>query len=156
MPKHKQATPDVAAGPSPTQAEIEGLARKQGMRALLNLNVEGEPGQVLSPNVEATWAHTFYMQHERLSLDVHFLDAGYVTAFLVRLERIAKPVYVHSRQGRRAAALIGILLAEQQGLSGVEAVLAARSRGLDCGEELRPFVEAEVDRRRARSGAQAS
>jgi protein tyrosine phosphatase (PTP) superfamily phosphohydrolase (DUF442 family) len=149
MSKPLFVTPQLAVGPSPTRKEIEALARKHGIRALLNLNVEGEAGQILSPNVEATWAHTFYLQHERLSLDVEFLDAAFASAFLALVERIAKPVYVHSRKGRRAAALAAIYLAVSRGLPGPEALREARSLGLAGEAVLERFVEVEVERRRA-------
>lgn len=71
------------------------LARKAGFRALLNLNTEGEPGQILSPNVEATWAHAFELQHERVSIEVGNLRSEGMYRFLETLQKIGKPVYVH-------------------------------------------------------------
>jgi protein tyrosine phosphatase (PTP) superfamily phosphohydrolase (DUF442 family) len=100
----------VSFGKSPTIRDIEMLSRKAGFRALLNLNTEGEPGQVLSPNVEATWAHTFEMQHERVSIDPAVWRSEWVDRFLETLRTIAKPVYVHSLTGRRAATLITVHL----------------------------------------------
>jgi hypothetical protein len=44
----------VSLGNSPTVPNIEVLARKAGFRALLNLNTDGERGQILCPNGEAT------------------------------------------------------------------------------------------------------
>ncbi len=123
------------------------LARKAGFRALLNLNAEGEPGQILSPNVEATWAHTFEMQHERVSIDL-VLRSELVDEFLETLQEIAKPVYVHSLLGRRAAALMTIHLALERGISGADALVEAKTLGIDCAlERLQRFTVYEVDRR---------
>ena len=90
---------DISVGRSPTIREIETLARKAGFRSLLNLNTEGEPGQVVSPNVEATWAHTFDMYHERVSVDPLHPRRACVDRFLETLGRIAKPVFVPGPDG---------------------------------------------------------
>ena len=135
-------------GKSPTIRDIEMLSRKAGFRALLNLNTEGEPDQILSPNVESTWAHTFEMQHERVSTDLAALGSERVDEFLRALHLIAKPVYVHSLRGRRAAALVTIYLALERRVSGSDALAAEKALGLDCApESLRRFVVSEVDRR---------
>lgn len=97
---------DVSIGPSPDIGQIEWLARRRGFRALLDLNEEGEPGQTLSPNVAASWAHTFGLVHERVSISLERPDAADVARFLATLRAIQKPVYVHSAHGARAAALV--------------------------------------------------
>ena len=144
----------LSLGSSPTVRDIERLARKAGFRTLLNLNMEGEPGQVLSPNVEATWAHTFEMQHGRVSIDFELLLPERVDRFLETLRASPKPVYVHSLGGRRAAALATIHLALARGIPGSEALAAAQALGIDCElESLRRFAVSEVDRRTRRSAA---
>jgi protein tyrosine phosphatase (PTP) superfamily phosphohydrolase (DUF442 family) len=143
----------ISFGKSPTIRDIAMLARKAGFRALLNLNTEGEPRQILSPNVEATWAHTFEMQHERVSINVSVLRSEWVDRFLETLQRIGKPVYVHSLNGRRAAALMIIHLGLERRLSGDEALAEAKTLGLDCAlEQLQRFTVSEVDRRTHPSG----
>jgi protein tyrosine phosphatase (PTP) superfamily phosphohydrolase (DUF442 family) len=143
----------VSVGRSPTIRDIEVLARKAGFRGLLNLNTEGEPGQILSPNVEATWAHTFEMQHERVSIDPAALRPELVDSFLETLQGVAKPVYVHSLLGRRAAALMTVHLALERELSGGDALMEAKALGLDCVlEQLLRFTVSEVDRRTHPSG----
>jgi protein tyrosine phosphatase (PTP) superfamily phosphohydrolase (DUF442 family) len=140
----------ISLGVSPTIRDIGQLARKAGFRALLNLNTEGEPGQRLSPNVEATWAHAFELEHQRASIDVATLRPEQVDRFLEALREIHKPVYVHSLGGQRAKAMMTIHLALERGLGGRQALTQAQGLGLDCGlEPLRGFVEAEVDRRAA-------
>jgi protein tyrosine phosphatase (PTP) superfamily phosphohydrolase (DUF442 family) len=139
---------DVSLGKSPTIRDIETLARKAGFRAILNLNTEGEPGQLLSPNVEATWAHAFDLQHERVSSDVGGLRSGWVDTFLDTLRRIRKPVYVHSLHGRRAATLIIIHLGLARGLSAERAVAEAEDLGIDCeAEQFRRCVGFELEER---------
>ena len=141
----------ISLGQSPTIRDIELLVRKAGFRALLNLNTEGEPGQILSPHVEATWAHAFELQHERVSIDVANPRSESVDSFLETLQKIGKPVYVHSLRGRRAAALMIVHLALGRRLSASEAFAEAKALGIDCEiEELRAFTESEVDRRTGR------
>ena len=138
----------VFLGKSPTIRDIEMLARKAGFRALLNLNTEGEPAQILSPNVEATWAHTFEMQHERVSIDLLASRSEVVDKFLETMREIAKPVYVHSLLGRRAAALMTIHMALERRISGNEALALAKTHGIDCAlEQLQQFTVSEADRR---------
>jgi hypothetical protein len=98
--------------------------------------------------VEATWAHTFEMQHERVSIDPEVLRSECVDEFLATLEEIVKPVYIHSLLGRRAAALMTIHLALERKISGTEALAEAKTLGLDCAlEQLQRFTVSEVDRR---------
>ena len=137
-----------ALGPSPSVEQVEWLARRAGFRSLFNLNEEGEAGAKLSPNVEASWAHTYGMRHERGSVSRERLDPGAVDLFLWTLAGIDKPVYVHSAGGARAAALLTIHLGLTQRSSGAEAVRAAQARGLDCRDPvLEQSVRAEIDRR---------
>jgi hypothetical protein len=64
---------EIAFGRSPTIDELERLARRHHLRSLLNLNTEGEVGEVMSPNVEASWAETFELAHRRVSIDTALL-----------------------------------------------------------------------------------
>lgn len=106
IPNLVRCDADVSTGPSPDIGQIEWLARRRGFRALLDLNEEGEPGQVLSPNVAASWAHTFGLAHERVSISLERPGEADVERFLATLRAIHKPVYVHSAHGERAAALL--------------------------------------------------
>ena len=138
----------ISLGRSPSLREIETLARKRNVRSLLNLNTEGESGEQLSPNVEASWAHAYALHHERLSIDVGVLRSEWVEAFGETLRRIPKPVYVHSRLGRRAAALMAIHEALAGGMAGGAALERARALGLEGpADALEDFVVAQVDLR---------
>ena len=137
----------LSLGSSPTLADIEDLARK-GLRSLVNLNTEGEPGEIMSPNVEASWAHALDVRHERASFAADLPRVGDVDRFLRALESVPRPVFVHSLHGRRAAAMILVHLGLEQGISGTGAVLAASGLGITCAlDSLRRFAESEVDRR---------
>lgn len=156
MPAPLRYGDGVFLGKSPAIRDIERMARKRGFRSVIDLDTEGEPGEILSPNVEASWCHTFELRHERVSMDPAFPIRTTVDRFLDTLERIPKPVYVHSLNGRRAAALITIHLGLQLRLSGEEALERARELGIDCElEHLRRFVRAELDARVRAAGEPA-
>lgn len=144
-----RASERVFLGRSPGLRDVERLARREGFRALLNLNTEGEPGEVLSPNVEASWAHTFEMQHARAAFTADRPRSEWVDRFLDTLRTVARPVYVHSLGGQRAAALMTIHLALERSLTGPAAVVEAQGLGIVCEPEgLRSFALSEIERRR--------
>lgn len=135
-------------GCSPTLADIEDLARKDGLRSLVNLNTEGEPGETMSPNVEASWAHALDLRHERVSFAADLPRSGDADRFLQALASVPTPVFVHSQHGRRAAAMILVHLGLERRISGAAAVQAAKGLGVTCAlDSLRRFAESEVDRR---------
>ncbi len=145
--------PGIYVGPAPDKRGIGRLARR-GFASLLDLRTEGEPGQVLSPNVAATWAHAEAVEHLRASISRGVLEPGSVDIFLAQLARAARPVYVYSGTGRRAAALLAIHHALERGLSAQEALEHLRSIGLDPGAHaLSRFVQTEVARRSPRPHA---
>lgn len=147
----------LSLGRSPSLADIESLIRKEGLRSLVNLNTEGEPHEVMSPNVEASWAQALNLRHERVSISAVAPRSEDVGRFLHALECVPRPVFVHSLHGGRAAAMILVHLGLEQRISGTAAVHFAKGLGISCApDSLRAFAESEVDgrmgllRRRAR------
>jgi uncharacterized protein (TIGR01244 family) len=141
----------LSGGSQPTKEGLERLAR-EGFRSVLNLSAEGEEGTQLSPNVEASWAHAFDMQHGRMGVFLDNLRPELVESFQRALAALPAPVFVESRTGRRAAAFCTLRLALVRQLSADQAFEAARALGMDCElEELRGFVRAALERRDARS-----
>ena len=137
----------VSIGGQLSRKDIDRLAMN-GFRSILNLSQEGEPGQLLSPNVEASWAHANAMEHSRVSVSFDHPQSRSVDRFLEKLDELPRPVYVHSETGRRAAAFLTIVLALDRRIPGDQALAAAESMGLDCNHEpLKRFVRAEVERR---------
>lgn len=138
----------LALGGSPSLAQIEDLVRRDGLRSLVNLNTEGEVGEILSPNVEASWAHALDLRHERASFSAELPRSGDVDRFLRVLASLPRPTLVHSLHGRRAAAMILVHLGLERGLTGAGAVRAATDLGITVSlDSLRAFAEAEIDRR---------
>jgi len=140
-------TPDLAVGAHPrSPAEVESVAA-QGFASILNVAREGEPGQELSPNVEATWAHAFDLEHRRAS--THPVPTeDEVETFLRELAQSPRPVLVHSTHGRRAAALAALALALEEGRSAQSALAQVGELGLEVRDpDLQRCVVAERERR---------
>lgn len=130
----------VSVGRSPTADDLEQLARR-GFRSVVCLNVEGEPDLALSPNVEATWAHTHGLGHVRAAIERGRVDPEAVERALEALRQAERPVYLHSREGRRAAALATVRLGRRRGLAADDALVEAEALGIEVGgDETRRMV----------------
>jgi protein tyrosine phosphatase (PTP) superfamily phosphohydrolase (DUF442 family) len=107
---------------------VEDLWRV-GFRSIVNLAHEGEPGQILTPNIEASWAHTFELDHARLSIGDSPRSEEFerLCQLLVELPR---PIYLHSTGGERARALGVACVARRRGWSGTQALREAESRAI--------------------------
>lgn len=136
---------DLAAGPSPDKPDLEYL-RQRGFRSLVSLNAEGAPGELLSPNVEASWAHAEDLAHARVTL-YEFPTAADVDLFLETYEALPKPVYVHSLDGSSALTLAWIAVSVTGG-----AIHERFEQSLIplLGDAWRRFALSEIERRSMR------
>ena len=118
---------------------VEDLWRT-GFRSIVNLAHEGEPGQVLSPNVEASWAHTFELHHARLSVG-HYPSKEEFERLCQLLEELPRPIYLHSTGGERALVLGLASVALRRGWSAEQALREAGSRAIALrSDSLKRFV----------------
>jgi len=137
----------VLAGGELSRRDLDALAR-QGVRSIVDLREEGEPGQQLSPNVAAAWAHACDLEYRRVSVSEAHLQAKHVKLFVQALEASPRPVYVQSANGLRAAAFLILRLALEQGLDAAGALARARSLNLPAlSPALERFVREELRRR---------
>jgi uncharacterized protein (TIGR01244 family) len=137
----------VLAGGELTRRDLDRLAR-QGVHSIVDLREEGEPGQRLSPNVAAAWAHACALEYRRVSVSVEHLQSQHMDSFLQALAASPRPVYVQSAKGRRAAAFLILRLAIDEGLDATGAL--ARARELDLPQlspALELYVREELQRR---------
>lgn len=136
----------VRIGGALSKRDLAGLARR-GFRAVVCIGHEGEPGQLLSTSVEASWAHTFAMEHRRVYL--HGLPrSGHVEELRAALARVPRPAYLHSGGDERAAALAIALLALERRLDADHALTAAAASGLELRDDaLRRFLADELAER---------
>ena len=126
------------------QRGVEEL-RRAGFRSIVNLAHEGEPGQILSPNVEASWANTFDLHHARLSVGPAPLREEFVRLCQL-LDELPWPIYLHSTGGERALVMGLASVARRRGWSGETAVREAESRAIALrSDSLKRFLLETVD-----------
>ena len=82
----------VHVGRTPDAKGVEALERA-GFRSIVDLDVEGVLDQALSPNVEASWAHTFELEHHRVAFYGAPTEAD-LQRFRETLAAASRPVYV--------------------------------------------------------------
>lgn len=139
----------VFAGVELSRRDLDELAR-QGVRSIVDLREEGEPGQTLSPNVAAAWAHACALEYRRVTVSLEHLHAQLVDRFLQALDASPRPVFVQSAKGLRAAAFLILSLALDQGLDAPRALARARDLELpSITPGLERFVREELLRRAA-------
>ena len=116
-------------GPELDPRGIEKLSHA-GFRAIVNVAEEGEPGQILSPNVEATWAHTFELAHVRHSVGA-FPEREDVERLSGILAELPRPIYLHATREERALGLGLAAVAQLRGWSLEQALREAESLAID-------------------------
>lgn len=144
----------VFVGVELSRRDLDTLARL-GVRSIVDLREEGEPGQTLSPNVAAAWAHACALEYRRVSVSLEHLRAQLVDRFLQALDASPRPVFVQSAQGLRAAAFLILYLAREQALDAPRALARAREFELPAlTPKLERFVREELLRRSAPTAAE--
>ncbi len=139
----------VLAGGELTRRDLDRLAR-QDVRSIVDLREEGEPGQQLSPNVAAAWAHACDLEYRRVSVSLDHLRPEHVEAFLQALTASPRPVYVQSANGLRSAAFLILRMALDHGLDASGVLSRARELDLPAlSPSLELFVREELGRRAA-------
>ena len=122
--------PGLFVGAQIDEHGIEELWRA-GFRSIVDLSYEGEPGQVLSSSVEASCAHTFAIDHVRLSVGSSPLATEFERLCQL-LTALPTLIYMHSIGGERALALGVACVARRRGWSADQAL-----RELECRTTLR-------------------
>jgi len=145
LSKAIQINDEVTVGPQPSEEEIQQLADDR-FRAVVNFRAEGEEEQPFSPRHEGLKVQAAGMDYLNIPVTVDSLGADVVDRFRRQFDNLAKPVYAHCRSGKRAAAMIMMHLAREQGLSGEQALKKAEELGLEYDSpELAEFIRTYVD-----------
>jgi|SRR6185503_7578567 len=125
---------------------VEELS-KSGFRSIVNLARVGEPGQILAPDIEASFARSFEVEHAHLSVG-HFPRREQFEQLCQLIDELPRPVYLHSTGGERALALGVAYVARRRGWSGQRALREARSRVITLRSEfLKDFLLEVVESR---------
>ena len=132
----------------PTRDELDRLAQ-EGFKTVVNLRTAGEQNQPLSPEAEGEVARKAGLDYLHIPVASTDPRPEQVDQFSKKLSELPGPVLVHCASGKRSGAFAILQLANQEGLSGEEALVKARQLGFDWkSPELESFVTRYLDQRR--------
>ena len=132
----------------PTREELERLAQ-EGFRTVVNLRMAGEQNQPLSPEAEGEAARKAGLDYLHIPVASTDPRPDQVDRFREKLSELPGPVLVHCASGKRSGAFAILQLADQERLSGEDALARARTLGFDWkSPELEGFVKGYLDQRR--------
>lgn len=132
----------------PTRAELGRLAQ-EGFKTVVNLRTAGEQNQSLLPEAEGGVARKAGLDYLHIPVASTDPRPEQVDQFREKLAESPGPVLVHCASGKRSGAFAVLQLANQQGLSGEEALARARTLGFDWkSPELEGFVRRYLDQPR--------
>lgn len=132
----------------PTRDELDRLAQ-EGFKTVVNLRTAGEQNQPLSPEAEGEVARKAGLDYLHIPVASTDPRPEQVDQFSKKLSELPGPVLVHCASGKRSGAFAILQLANQEGLSGEEALVKTRQLGFDWkSPELESFVTRYLDQRR--------
>ena len=114
----------------PTREELERLAQA-GFKTVVNLRTAGEPNQPLSPEAEGDVARQAGLDYLHIPVASTDPRPEQVDQFRAQLAELPGPVLVHCASGKRSGAFAILQLANQENLSGEDALARARTLGFD-------------------------
>ena len=118
----------------------------EGMRAVLDLRVEGENEQPLPPRKEEAAVRRRGMEYGHVPVPAGRMDDELIDTFRHELARLPKPVFVHCASGKRSGTLAFVQAAIDAGLSGAEMLDRAEKAGATYGsEQMRDTIKQYVD-----------
>ena len=132
----------------PTRDELAHLAQ-EGFKTVVNLRTSGEQNQPLSPEAEGEIARAAGLHYANIPVASTGPLPEQLDQFQQELAKLPQPVLVHCASGKRSGAFAIAQLANQEGLSGEEALAKAQALGFDWkSPELEGFVRRYVDQDR--------
>ncbi len=144
----KFVTTDIAVGAQPSVEDILQLAR-EGVKTVINLRVENESDDQLSPFEEGQIVRDAGMEYLHIPVIASQVREGQVDEFCNAVEKLPRPIFVHCAKGKRAAALATMYQAVQEGWSGKKMIAHAEELGFPYDDpNLARFAREYVDSRR--------
>ncbi len=143
MQFERAITPKITIGDQPTEADLVRL-KGEGYTGIVNLRNDGEPEQPLSTTAEGTQVRDLGMSYVHLGVGASPLTQPGVQSVCDFINGQEK-VMVHCRKGGRAAALVLIQQAQEQGWPASEAAARGRGIGLEVDGGARMMVEGYLD-----------
>jgi uncharacterized protein (TIGR01244 family) len=136
---------DVSIGGQPTEADLKEL-QELGFKSVVNLRMEGEKNQPMSPDEEDEKVHELEMQYLHIPISMDTIGSSHIEQFREEYQRLALPAYVHCAGGTRAGALVMMDQAVKDGISGDEALKRAEELGVNCDSpKIRQLITSYVD-----------
>lgn len=139
----KEITPSITIGDQPTESDLTQLSR-DGFKGIVNLRNDGEPDQPLSTAEEGNQVMTLGMSYLHHGVGGFPLsDEGVISVcdFIDTQTADGGKVLVHCRRGGRAAALVALQQARQNGWGPAEVRAKAAELGLPLEGNLMMMVE---------------
>jgi uncharacterized protein (TIGR01244 family) len=94
----------LSVGGQPNESDLDQLAER-GFRAVVNLRIDNEANQPISPEAERAYAESAGLTYRRLPITPAGLRPHQVEAFRKIVDGLPGPVYVHCSAGQRASAI---------------------------------------------------
>ncbi len=149
--KTMQITDDIAVAAQPSLEELKNL-KSQGFRSVVNLRVEHEDEEMISPLDEGDIVRDQELAYLHLPVSGSDMRSQQVDDFRQCLENLEGPVLVHCKAGKRAGAFAMIHKALEQGWSGKQTLSEAEKAGFACDNpQLKQFVSEYVDQKQSGS-----
>lgn len=135
---------------APTSEQIESAAR-QGFRSIINFQTGEEvKADHMTPDEEARVAGQAGLKYLHQPVDVASLSDELVDRFRSKAAELPTPVLAHCASGKRAAAMVMMHVACEEGLDGDTAIATAQDSGAEIGSsEIEHFVKDYINRRNA-------
>lgn len=135
----------VACGAVLSIPDLERLVRL-GFKSVLSLDQAGEPGQALSPHVEASWIRALAMTPHWVPVDPARILSEDVDRFVDTVSSVPGPVLVHSNGPERSSAFSTIWVGVTRGLNTSQALRAVADMDLSIDQRCKGLVDRELSR----------
>lgn len=144
----KQIAQEILIGAQPQREDITALAA-EGVQTVVNLRVENESDDQLSPVDEAQLVREAGMEYLHIPVIGSQIREGQVDEFRNAVEKLPKPIFVHCAKGNRAALFTVMDQSVREQTGGKNALSRITDLGYDCDDaNLRTFVKDYVDSRK--------
>jgi uncharacterized protein (TIGR01244 family) len=145
----KQIAQEIFIGAQPQKEDIAALAA-EGVQTVVNLRVENESDDQLSPVDEAQLVREAGMEYLHIPVIGSQIREGQVDEFRNAVEKLPKPIFVHCAKGKRAALFTVMDQSVREQTEGKNALSRISDLGYACADtNLRTFVKDYVDSRKS-------
>ncbi|MFQ5687766.1 MAG: beta-lactamase hydrolase domain-containing protein [Candidatus Scalindua sp.] len=145
MDNEMQISESITIGAQPSEEELSQLMNR-GFKSIVNLRVDGENEQSMSPDEEGKKVKALGMEYVHIPVPSNGMNTEQVDRFRQTLKQLPSPVLVHCQKGKRAGALSMMHIAIESGWSGEETLQKAHDMGFQCDDPaMSDFVNGYID-----------